>query len=95
MAAEHDEIADRLAKKLGTEHRRKGVDIIKDDTAIEVAVEDSDIYSSLSQLRRSRKDKLYLSVPTKKIAQAKEVTKGTGIGVMGPNGKIHKRTRKK
>ena len=95
MTSEHNKIAERLAKRLRTKHRREGVDIIKNDTAIEVATTDGDIYSSLSQLKRSHKDKQYLSVPTEKIEKAKEVTKGTGIGVMGPTGKIHKKTRKK
>jgi len=95
VSSEHDEIADRLARKLGTEYRQEVVDIIKGDTAIEIAVNDSDIYSSISQLKRSSKDKLYLEVPNKKIGRAKEVTKGTCIGVMGPNGKIYKRIRKK
>lgn len=57
MTSEHDKIAERLAKRLGTKHRPEGVDIIKDDTAIEVAATNSDIYSSLSQLKRSHKDK--------------------------------------
>jgi hypothetical protein len=91
----HDRIADRLARKFKTEHRRKGVDIRVKDQAIEVAATPSDLYQSMGQLRRSRKQKKYLAVPREFQDKARQLTKGTGIGVMSPTGKILKRTRKK
>ena len=48
MGKAHDKAADALARKYGTEHRRKGVDILTDDRAIEVAVKDDDIEKSVS-----------------------------------------------
>lgn len=91
----HDRIADRLARKFKTEHRRKGVDIRVKDQAIEVAATASDLYQSMGQLRRSRKLKKYLAVPREFQVKAGQLTRGTGIGVMSPTGKILKRTRKK
>ncbi|MFQ6076417.1 MAG: hypothetical protein ACE5Z5_09840 [Candidatus Bathyarchaeia archaeon] len=91
----HDEIAKRLAKKFKTRHRRKGVDLRFGDRAVEVAATDGDLYQSMGQLRRSRKPKKYLAVPRELEQRAKELTKGTGIGVMGPTGRILKRTRRK
>ena len=93
--SEHDKMAERLAKKFKTKHRREGVDIKVGDRAVEVATTDSDLRQSVGQLRRSRKEKKYLAVPRDKLRKAKELTEGTGIGVMGPSGKIVKRARKK
>jgi len=95
MGRLHDEKADALAKQLGTEHRREGVDIQKGDKAIEVAVKDKDIKESVKQLNKSRKPKKYLSVLPKKIKLAKEVTEGTGIGVMSTTGNIRKPAQKR
>ena len=41
----------------------------------------------------SRKQIKYLAVPPKKVGLAKEVTDGTGIGVMSTTGKIRKPAR--
>lgn len=90
MGKAHDKLADALAKKFGTEHRRKGVDIKKGKRAIEVAVKKDDIVKSVKQLNKSRKPVKYLAVPPKKVGLAKEVTEGTGIGVMSTTGKIRK-----
>lgn len=93
MGKAHDKAADGLARKFGTEHRRKGVDILTSDRAIEVAVKDDDIEKSISQLNASRKPVKYLAVPPKKVKFAKEVTQGTGIGVMSTTGNIRKKAR--
>ncbi len=93
--SDHDKATDRLARKLGTKHRHEGVDILIDGKAIEVAVSDEDINSSVKQLNRSRADKKYMAVPSKKVKQAREVLEGTGIGVMDLNGNIKKKPRKK
>ena len=93
MGKAHDEKADALAKKFGTDHDRKGVDIKTKDKAIEITVKKDDIEKSVEQLNLSRKAKKYLAVPPKKVNFAKKVTKGTGIGVMSTTGNIRKRAR--
>lgn len=93
MGKTHDRMADGLANKLGTEHNRKGVDIKKGNKAIEVAIKKQDIEKSVEQLNMSRKPIKYLAVPPKKVSLAKEVTEGTGIGVMSTTGNIRKRAR--
>lgn len=93
MGKTHDRMADKLANKFGTEHNRKGVDIKKGDKAIEVAIKKQDIEKSVEQLNLSRKPVKYLAVPPKKVSLAKEVTEGTGIGVMSTTGNIRKRAR--
>lgn len=90
MGKTHDKMADALAKKFGTEHKCKGVDIKTKNKAIEVAVKKDDIEKSIKQLNMSRKQIKYLAVPPKKVGLAKEVTKGTGIGVMSTTGTIRK-----
>ena len=95
MSSDHDEIADRLAKKLGTKHRRKGVDIVYKDRAMEVAVTEEDLRQSVGQLKRSRTEKKYMVVPTPLIPKASEILEDTGIGIMNTRGTIKKRSRKK
>jgi len=93
MGKTHDKKADALARKFGTEHSRKGVDIKLKNKAIEVAIKKDDIEKSVKQLNMSRKPVKYLAVPPKKVGLAKDVTKGTGIGVMSTTGNIRKRPR--
>lgn len=93
--SKHETIARRFARKFKTRHRPIGVDIRKGSYAIEVAASESDLYQSMRQLRASRKRHKYLAVPSELLGKAIEITRGTGIGVMGPTGKIHKRSRKK
>lgn len=95
MVSDHDEIADRLARKLKTKHRSKGVDIVAQGRAMEVAVTEDDVYQSIDQLKRSRAAKKYVAVPADLIPKAKELLEGTGIGVMDTRGNIKKRFRKK
>lgn len=91
MVSKHDKIAQRLANKYDTEYNEgKGPDIKAEDKVIEVATHDSDIEDSKRQLQGYNKPR-YLAVPSDKIDIAKEKVEGTGIGVMGPTGKIHKR----
>lgn len=91
----HDRIASRLANKFRTRHRRTGVDLHAKDKAIEVAASTGDLHQSMGQLRASRKPKKYLAVPPSYVPRAKRLTKGTGVGVMTPSGKIRKRSRRK
>lgn len=91
----HDAAVDRIAKRRGGRHKRKGVDIRHKDYAIEVAIGDSDLYQSLGQLQSSRKKKKYISIPSRKVKKTRRLTKGTGIGVMNLLGDIKKRARRK
>ena len=93
--SEHDIIVELLARKIKTRHRYEGVDIRKGKRAIEVATSKSDLYQSMKQLRTSRKRHKYVATPSRLLGKAKEIARGTGIGVLGPTGKIHKRSRRK
>lgn len=95
MSSKHDRIVKKLAKLFGVQPRRKGVDLITNDKAIEVATSESDLYQSMKQLRRSRKPKKYLVVPEELLEKARKITKGTGIGIMDPHGNIIKKPRKR
>lgn len=95
MGNMHDISANRLANKLKTKHNRKGVDIRHKEYAIEVAVNESDVYSSIGQLKRSRKNIKYLAIPEKFMDLAIRITKNTGIGVMNLNRNIKKKARRK
>ena len=92
---DHDLIAIKLARKFKSAYRRKGVDILSKGRAIEVAVSPSDLYQSIRQLKRSRAAKKYLVVPPHLVQKARELLKGTGIGIMNPRGQIRKKCRKK
>jgi len=94
MGERHKKTATRIARKLGTKHRRKGVDILSNGNAIEVAVTPGDIYSSAKQLKKSRASKKYMAVPARKTTLARRLLKGTGIGVMDLRCSVRKRTRK-
>ena len=54
MMSDHDKAADRLARILGSKHRHVSVDILVNGKAIEVAVSDDDIRSSVKQCARAQ-----------------------------------------
>lgn len=90
----HDEIAERIAKKIGTEYKvHKGIDIVK-DKVIEVETKRNSLSQGLQQVIRSQKPR-YLAVNKPNIENALDITKGTGVGVMGPTGSIIKRASRK
>jgi len=95
MGRIHDIWAGHLAKMYRTKHRRRGVDIIKKHYAIEAARTKYDVYTSIDQLKRSRKPTKYLAVPWYLKSLALRLTKGTGIGVMSLNKHIIKKARSK
>jgi len=92
---DHDTVANRLANKLGTKHRREGVDIVFKDIAWEVACTLGDLRTSVRQLKRSRTSKKYMVVPRSLTARAKKLLKSTGIGITTTSGKIIKRSRRR
>ena len=91
----HDKLVDRLGRILGDSHHQVGVDLKPRNMAVEVAVSESDIYQSISQLNSSRKQRKYLAVPREHRNLARKALKGTGIGLMDGDGNILKRSRKK
>ncbi len=93
--SKHDQIAEKLAKKFGTEYKKhKGIDIVTKDRVIEVEATKSGIYQGINQVKRSSKAR-YLAVNNMNIQNALNATKGTGIGVIDESGKIVKRARRK
>ncbi len=95
MGSRHDDVAKDIAKKVGGKYNpRKGVDIVTKKSAIEVET-DRTISDAKRQLQGHRKPS-YIAVTNKPaVAKAVEATKGTTIGVMGPDGKVVKRSTRK
>lgn len=89
--SKHDRIAKNLAKKYKTEYNEgPGPDIKAKNRIIEVVTNESDLYSSLDQVNRYQKLR-YIATTPDLVKKAKEVTEGTGIGVMGSTGIIRKK----
>jgi len=95
MSYDHDEIADKLAKKFKVKHRHKGVDIVSKNRAMEVATTPEDLRQSLPQLNRSRAAKKYMVVPPPLYKETKKLLEDTGIGIMNTRGQIRKRSKRK
>lgn len=91
----HDEIAKRIAKKFNTEYKSdKGIDVVTRNRAIEVETKPGSISQGISQVVKSSKAR-YLAVNKQNIQNALEATNRTGIGVMGPTGRIIKKASRK
>jgi hypothetical protein len=89
--SKHDEIAARLAKQQGTEYNPgQGPDVIGPHRVIEVATHVGDLEDSMRQLQGFDKPR-YLATPSDLLKKALDLTEGTGVGVMGPTGRIAKR----
>jgi len=92
--SEHDRITEWISKKEGTEYRpHRGIDIVK-DRVIEVETKKDTLFQELQQVIRSESPR-YLAVNKPNIKNALEVTKGTGVGVMGARGRIIKKASRK
>jgi len=93
--SKHDQIAEGLAKKFGTEYKEhKGIDIVTKDRVIEVEVTKNGIYQGIDQVKRSSKAR-YIAVDDSNLQNALQITKGTGIGVMDSKGEIIKKAARK
>ena len=94
--SKHDEIAREIATKHGVKYNKgKGVDVVTSTKAIEVETENS-VSEAKGQLSHYKTRTPYVAgVDSKTVKKAKEVYKGTGIGVMDSKGKIVKRGRRK
>lgn len=89
--SKHDRIANRIAKKKGTEYNKgQGPDVVTPTQAIEVATSETDLKESLRQLQGFKKSR-YLATTPELVKEALEIAEGTGVGVMGPTGQIRKR----
>ena len=95
VKSKHDEIAEKLAKKFGTEYKKsKGIDIVTNDRVIEVEAKKDSLSQGKKQVQRSSKAR-YLAVNEPNIKNALKATKGTGIGVMNQTGRIVKKAGRK
>lgn len=91
----HDQVAERLAKKFGTEYKSdKGIDLVTPTRVIEVETHKESLDQGVGQVVRSAKAR-YLAVPKRIEQAALERTKGTGIGVMRETGYIVKKASRK
>lgn len=91
MKSIHDQIAIKLAKKFGTEYKSdEGIDLVLPNKVIEVETKKAGIRQGIKQVQRSNKAR-YLAVNKINIINAMAETYKTGIGVMGPTGKIYKK----
>lgn len=91
MASLHDQIAEKLARKFGTEYKKhKGIDIVLPKRVIEVETKAGGVAQGITQVQRSSKAR-YLAVNRANVDHALEATEGTGIGVMNERGKILKK----
>jgi len=89
--SKHDKIAEKIAKKEGTEYNKgQGPDVKTTRRVIEVATHESDIVDSMRQLQGFKKPR-YLATTSDMLKKAKDIAKGTKVGVMGPTGHIVKR----
>lgn len=89
--SKHDKIAKYLAKKHKTGYNEgPGPDVKAKKRIIEVVAHESDLYSSLDQLKGFQKPR-YIATPSQLIKKAKKVTERTGIGIMSPTGTIRKK----
>jgi len=87
----HDEIANKLAKKFKIEYKSdKGIDLVLKDKVIEVETKKSSLSQGIGHVVKSQKVR-YLAVNKINVSNALEVTKGTGVGVMGETGRIIKK----
>ena len=91
----HDKIAENLSKKFSAPYKKqKGIDIVTRERVIEVETKKNGIAQGIQQVQKSPKAR-YLAVNQANVKNALKATQGTGIGVMGPTGKIIKRAGRK
>lgn len=89
--SKHDQIANRIAKKERTTYNEgPGPDVQSARRVIEVATHEGDLKDSMRQLQGFDKPR-YLATTSDLLKKAREIAKGTKVGVMGPTGRIAKR----
>jgi hypothetical protein len=91
MANIHDQIANKLAKKFGTDYKSdKGIDLVLPNRVIEVETKKAGIEQGIKQVEKSDRAR-YLAVNKINVDNALSATQGTGIGVMNQTGRIVKK----
>ena len=89
----HDQIAENLAEKFGTEFKQqKGIDIVTPARAVEVETKPEGLDQGIKQVAHVDKAR-YLAVTDRLVDKAIEKTEGMGIGVMNEHGRIVKKAR--
>ena len=90
--SKHDKVAERIARKQGVKYNRgPGVDIRNSRRVIEV--ESPNTISDAGKQLQGHKKPAYVAVTdSKAIPKAIKRYAGTTVGVMGPSGKIVKRS---
>lgn len=93
MARKHDDVAEQIAKARGGKYdSRHTPDVRTPSQVVEVEVKRNTLGDGIDQLKQYRGQKpRYLGVTSELVPEAKKLTKGTGIGVMAPTGRIAKR----
>ena len=95
MAKQHDDIARRIAKKVGGNYNPvKGPDIVTPERVIEVGTDPGKVREEMKQVARYNKPR-YVAGPKPFVKAALKGTEGTGIGVMDEKGHIVRRGRSK
>lgn len=89
--SKHDLIAEFLARKFNTEYKSdKGIDLVTKDRAIEIETKREGLDQGIGQIAHSSKAR-YLAVSERIVKLARELTEGSGIGIMNERGKIIKK----
>lgn len=95
VKSKHDQTAERLAKKEGTEYNRgQGVDVQGNRRVIEVETE-ATVRDGLRQLQGHQKPVYIAGADAQATQAALEATEGTTVGVMDDKGNIVKSSSRK
>lgn len=95
MGTKHDEVARRIAKKMGADYNQgKGADVKAKKAAVEVETEDT-VNDAKRQLQGHKKPVYIAGTDDKAVQKAKDATKDTTIGVMDADGNIVKPSTRK
>lgn len=93
--SKHDKVAERIARKQNTEYNRgPGADIQASGRVIEVETPNT-IGDAGRQLQGHQKPAYVAVTESKAIKEAVELYKNTTVGVMGPSGKIVRRSTRR
>ena len=96
MTRKHEQVAQRLARKLGTEYDpKRSPDIRAKNVRIEVKSEACEIPKAIEQLGGGQLKKKYVCLPKNEHENAKRLLKGSGIGLLDYRGNCTKRPRRK
>lgn len=91
----HDEIAEKLVKKLWAKYKKnKGIDIVTRNKIIEIETKKNSLPQAKKQVQNFPKLR-YIAVNKINIKNALNTTKGTGISIMNQTGRIVKKAGRK